>query len=471
MSTYSSKKRLVISPRNFCFWNEWGSFRPMREISQEKFDAFAGFCRQPTSVLFGQEVAWFESKSRSVFALLMLDTDEEFSGILFARDLASRFRWVKQTAYYTSSADALAELRRLMRQVEADIEEERVQGDEADPVDFFAPVVKEQRFHERFQHLAFGAGFAAARELSNVTMCWYETQDRNYREQFQTTGFDARIWELYLFAMLVESRYAVSQPSPAPDFLARGLGGTFFIEATTINPSIINGKPATSQKPESVEEIADYVQNYLPIRFAGPLSAKLEKRYWESLEVADAPLVIAIQDFHDEFSMTYSGQSLLRYLYGVEFLEVQNDQGVEIVSRPVTHHLWKGKKIASGFFSLPDAPNISAVLFNASGTLAKFNRMGVKVAFGRPGVTLIHSGIRVSSDGRLEETFSNEVNEGYEEAWIDGMEVYHNPAATHPLNPDLLPGARHHFQTDSGFESWTPVGHLVTSRTAVVTTR
>jgi len=31
----------------------------------------------------------------------------------------------------------------------------------------------------------------------------------------------------------------------------------------------------------------------------------------------------------------------------------------------------------------------------------------------------------------------------YKEAWIEGMDVFHNPRALHPLNPDLLPGAAH----------------------------
>jgi hypothetical protein len=36
-------------------------------------------------------------------------------------------------------------------------------------------------------------------------MHWYEDPDGNFIEQFQTTGFDARLWELYLFAMFCEA--------------------------------------------------------------------------------------------------------------------------------------------------------------------------------------------------------------------------------------------------------------------------
>jgi len=69
-------------------------------------------------------------------------------------------------------------------------------------------------------------------------MRWYDDADGNFVEQFQTTGFDARMWELYLFAALTEANFVVARPRPAPDFLVRGLTGEFALEATTINPSV-----------------------------------------------------------------------------------------------------------------------------------------------------------------------------------------------------------------------------------------
>ena len=52
-------------------------------------------------------------------------------------------------------------------------------------------------------------------------MRWYDDADGNLVEQFQTTGFDARMWELYLFAVLTEANVVVARPHAAPDFLAR----------------------------------------------------------------------------------------------------------------------------------------------------------------------------------------------------------------------------------------------------------
>ena len=42
-------------------------------------------------------------------------------------------------------------------------------------------------------------------------MRWHEDADGNLIEQFQTSGFDARIWELYLFAALSEAGYGIDR--------------------------------------------------------------------------------------------------------------------------------------------------------------------------------------------------------------------------------------------------------------------
>jgi len=39
-------------------------------------------------------------------------------------------------------------------------------------------------------------------------MRFYEDTDGNFVEQFQTTAFDACIWELYLFATFTELGYS-----------------------------------------------------------------------------------------------------------------------------------------------------------------------------------------------------------------------------------------------------------------------
>ena len=62
-------------------------------------------------------------------------------------------------------------------------------------------------------------------------MNWYEDVDGNFVEQFQSSAFDARLWELYLYAMFVELGYGFDRKYSAPDFLCQDLADKVFVEA------------------------------------------------------------------------------------------------------------------------------------------------------------------------------------------------------------------------------------------------
>lgn len=417
--------------------------------------------------MLARELAWFETEDRRLLATVVIDTDGEFSAGIFARDLNERFRCVIWTPCSTEPEPVITALRSLIQKVSSDLDQYRIQGDETNStVDFFTPQVGSNRLHSSFQRLTSGEGMVAARGIIEAMMRWHEDVDGNFIEQFQTTGFDARIWELYLFAALSEAGFTLERPSPAPDFIARGLRGEFAVEATTVNPSqSADGLPMPSSRPESSENFATYLNHYLPTKFAGPLTAKLNKRYWTKAAVSGKPLVFAIQDFHDTMSMTYSRVGLQAYLYGhIYDREVAEDGRVSVIARPIREHQWGTKIVPSGFFSQPDSEHVSAVIFNASGTLSKFNRIGACAGFGSSEVVLIRRGLAIDPEPSATElqSFIDFVGPDYQESWIEGMEVFHNPNALHPLENEMLPGAVHHRQVEDGLlasvgPAWNPV--------------
>lgn len=61
-----------------------------------------------------------------------------------------------------------------------------------------------------------------------------------------------------------------------------------------------------------------------------------------------------------------------------------------------------------------------------------------------------------------------EVTEGYNETWIDGLNVFHNPKALYPLDQDLLPGAAHHYWQGDSYVVHFPAGHLENSTKSVI---
>lgn len=446
----------------------------MRQISRARFDALAAYARGPLVSAVAQEIGWFAEAEEALLGVVFVDRDAEYSAVVLVRDSRERFRAVRVIGPYATPEGAIRQLRPAFASASRDLGRIRIQGDEAGaPVDFLTPVVPADKLHRGFRALVDDEGFRAARRLIGEMMRWYEEADGNFIEQFQTTGFDARLWELYLYAMLVETGYAVTRPEQAPDFLAYGLGGELAIEATTVNPSQRpDGSLVPSQRPEVGGDVDSYLMHYLPIKFAGPLTAKLKKQDWRRSSVANKPFVLAIQDFHDSLSMTYSGAPLAVYLYGYRNeIEILDDGSSATSASPVKEHVWGSKIVPSGFFSLPEAEHISAVIFNGTATLSKFNRMGVKVGYGVDDVVLIRH--LAATDPRPEARrpldIVEVVGEGHSETWIEGMNVYHNPNAMQPIDPKQLPGAaHHHLLPDGRLQSTMPMLHPIASRTSIV---
>ena len=445
----------------------------MIDIPKIRFDALASYCRSPLTAVLVTETRWLAFMDERILATVIRDTDGDFSGVILARDTKERYRCIDTTGLSASMDEATRATEQRVRQISPTLEQLRRQGDEhRAPVDFFRPVRARDRLNPSFLSLAENEGFSPARGVIEAMMRWYEDPDGNFVEQFQTTGFDSRVWELYLYAMLSESNYQLDRSDAVPDFAARGLTGAFFVEATTCNPPLgADGRPLPAPPTSTAEEQLAYVRDYLPIRFAGPLTAKLQKEYWELPHVKGTPLVLAIQDFHAPMSMTRSRSGLPNYLYGYHHRSTREEDGsLSIAPEKVRSHRWGSKEIESDFFSIPGAEHVSAVLFNSSATISKFNRLGVIAGFGSRQVKLTQSGLILNHDPAASEPtpFSRVISEGYNETWIEGLDVYHNPRALHPLDPAMLTGAAHyHLLPDGQIESRSPKWHPLTSVTAI----
>jgi hypothetical protein len=419
-----------------------------------------------------EELEYLEIEGGSVIGILTKDlTDEDFGGIVMARDRNLRFRGVDLTGFFAHPQEAREALVDGMRNAARIQIEAHHQGDEVgEPVDFFAHRHEPARLNPSFVQLTTNEGYSPAREIIEPMMRWYEDADGNFVEQFQTTGFDQRMWELYLFALLIEAGYLLDRKHNVPDFSCSGFLGKLFVEAVTVGPTVREGRivpPPAIDTPEGLER---YLKDYMPIKFGSPLFSKLRKKYWLHPHVADAPLVLAVADFSSPMSMVHSQPALERYLWGYEHEGVLNDSGTLVITpRRIEQHQYDGKVIPSGFFRLPDSEHVSAVVSTNAGTIAKFNRLGVLGKFGSKRVLLVREGRMVDHDpnATTNKFFKVIVNsDGYEEDWIEGLNVYHNPGARVPLQVEMLPGAAHHFCGDDGqVTSFTPHFHPTSSIT------
>ena len=232
-------------------------------------------------------------------------------------------------------------------------------------------------------------------------------------------------------------------------------------EAVTVGRKSDN--PPRLFKPHDLTEkyvdVREEHKNAMPIRFGSSLFSKLQKKYWELPHMKGCPLVLAIADFHDDHSMTWSSTALINYLYGVKHDHHYDEDGSLVISPiHIETHSIGDKEIPSGYFFQPDTENISAVLFSANGTISKFNRMGRQAGFKHPDVRMIRFGSchDHDEDASLPNMFRYEIDETCTETWAEGVTIFHNPNARLPVPEQLFPAAAHHRFVDGQIVSLLP---------------
>ena len=273
--------------------------------------------------------------------------------------------------------------------------------------------------------------------------------DGNFIEQFQTQGFDARLWELFLFCYFNEEGLTIDRSNAAPDFLLSYGDISVGVEATIVSN---RGKYPSNVLP-SMEDLP-FKRETMAAKWGSSLYSKLTHvnksgyHYWEYPHTQNKPFVLAIADFHETFSMTWSYDSLITYLYGYEYSYFYDeDQKLQIISHKVETHPRENNivPIPSGFFFQKDAENISAVLHSSCATISKFNRIGKQCGFDDGNTFMYRTGTCYNPDPDASKplTFGYWVSEQNTEPWSEGVTIFHNPNAKIPLPEVLFQNAAH----------------------------
>lgn len=446
----------------------------INRIDLKRFTALVGPSRSPRAALCSREIDWFSNADESVLGVILLDTiDKDFVWLTLGRDEIGRYRNFDLECNIPTKAEAETQLISKMIEITQSGQTLFPQGDKDKALDLFTITVSEEKLHPFFRRLCDEPSFSSAKGIIGEMMPHYIDIDGNFVEQFQAGGFDARIWELYLNAYLIEEGFEFNRSFYAPDFNVSKYGEPVCIEATIVG----RDKPITEEEARipaeemTPEQIKEKSLDEMPIKFGSPLYTKLKKEYWKHEHVVGKPLVIAIADFHDKQSMQWSSTSLPNYLYGVRH-DWHLDENGKLVIEPITieRHKFGKKDIPSGYFFQPDAEHISAVMFSSSGTISKFNRMGKQAGFGSNNVTMIRNGFHHDHDENafMPKVFSIQVTGESNETWAEGMSMFHNPNALHPVHPGLFPSIAHHYFKDGQIVSHLPEFFPYSSQTMLI---
>ncbi|MBL6612403.1 MAG: hypothetical protein ISS15_21115 [Alphaproteobacteria bacterium] len=434
-------------------------------MSRYRFDALADWCRVPGTRHLLPTVAAFSTMDEKALGVVFYDKTLGkglgeaglFGYVLLGRDAFSRYQiFDRRGPYITARAANKAVLARL-GEFEGKAPAVPMSPKAKRGVDLFSLIKGVKNLDEKFINLRDSVTSSAARELLTEISYWFVDRDGNFAKDFQTTGFDGRLWELYLFATFTAMDFEFNGSSAVPDFCLARDGKKVFVEATTANATA-NVKPSIKgAPPPPPDDLRGYNEKEMVLKFGSPLESKVKKAYWDLPNVKGHPFVIAIADFHAPASMVWSQSALQIYLYGFGVEQYEEGGKIRWREKRLDSHVVGAKTIPSNFFGQERHKHISAILSSNAGTHAKFNRMGVQAGFGNDAVQLVRAGgLHVPGDFAYEpEPFRINVEDpDYSEDWDDELCVFHNPNAVTPLGDEMFRTAANYRLID-GEVLWT----------------
>ena len=441
----------------------------MKSLNPNRANILLMFTRTPRVKISTKELEYFQSDDEKQIGFVSVDNiDGTYHALLFDRNSLGRYQIVDMDLDHETIDEARSSLAEMMDNYVPD-EKELQKGGKA--VDLFTVVAEKSQIHPNFIKLKDEGFFTAAKKVIEEVGYHHEDIDGNFNDQLQSiNGFDARIWELYLWCYFREEDFEFDTTHDAPDFMLKKCGEEIAVEAVHVKRT--QGLDEEMAQME-FQTVLEKLRNEMPVMFGSPLYSKLtheyqHQKYWELPHVKGKPLVFAIADFHADMSMTWSFPAITSILYGIEQMAEKDEDGkVTLVSASGNKFAKKNDVEISPLFLDDQYKHVSAVLFSPCGTISKFNRMGVQAGYGDSSYTLFQVKMCYNhlKNAVFPNVFFNVVDENSQETWADGIQIFHNPKAAIPLNPLLFPHAGHHFYKDGLLFSEMPPNSIISSTT------
>lgn len=280
--------------------------------------------------------------------------------------------------------------------------------------------------------------------------------------EFQST-FNSSYWELYLNKSFKLLGFDIDYTKASPDFnLVNQAGKRISVEAVTSNPSL---SPELTLDTSGINE--DKFLDESTLKLSGEIRDKHQlylgdgkkKHPYSSLEhVKGNPFIIAFAPFDRQLSQSQNNTAINRVLYGLEPPTSYYEPQTAIKSILNKN----GIDIDLGIFTNDSYKEISAVIFSTTGTFGKavalagsasfvkatrLRKMGLVEFLAKEKKGKIGKYVNKISD--TYDIYSERVYSGndicghdvhicnasdHKETHLDGLQIYHNPYAIHPLS-------------------------------------
>lgn len=336
-------------------------------------------------------------------------------------------------------------------------------------IDLFEPRMAEAKLHVSFQAIRRDPAYAPVQSViqSWATGILDRTREGDkFVKEFQST-FNSAMWELYLNKALAELGFEVDFSKAAPDFFVKTKAGYLFNIEAVISDTTIGGSGA--HNPGDLD-----FKTRSALKLVGKLNDKVrlyrgvngKKTPYSSLDhVREVPFVVAIAPFDSALSLTQNNELINLVLFGLG-APSHHAENFGYQERVFKVRKKVGIDVDVGIFTNDSFKEISAVMFSTTGTFGKaviesgIDRLvrscryrvtdgqdpRARNAVWSPGDSYLSlgplgflkrrrwewGGDIVGMDVRICRSIA------HRETHLDGLQIYYNPYAQHPLDPNIF---------------------------------
>jgi hypothetical protein len=314
----------------------------------------------------------------------------------------------------------------------------------------FEPIVEKGLFHPNFRSImAVRNGFNL--DVINDWAKGFVDRDGKFVKEFQTT-FNSSFWELYLFAVLKKYGMQVDFSEERPDFCIPGKD--LNVEATVASHSY-DAQPEYARLAAELPNDLNEFNLKTIIRLSNSIVSK-HKKYVSSYSrlnhVSRRAFAVAVANFdqpHSFMACHRPIEAVLHCYYVDEerYMSAGRQSGKPLTGQRLSK-LFKDNDspIELGIFTTPAYKEISAIIFSGCATWGKVRALSLD-----PNLDVIFTALRLNLDSDTPHVIRC-TKEHYEENLLDGLRIYHNPFATHPIDPALFrdPSVFQSYHSDHG---------------------
>lgn len=300
----------------------------------------------------------------------------------------------------------------------------------------FDPIVDEDRQHQNFRNLlSIRNGFVF--DVLNDWARGFVDRDGKFVQEFQTS-FNSGFWELYVFAVLKKFGLQVDFSKARPDFCIPSTN--LNIEATVASNSRLGEPESAGLSKEPPPHDLNAFNRYSIIRLSNSLATK-HRMYLASYarldHVKDHSFVVAVTNFDQPFSFLTCQRPIEAVLLGYyvdeeRYLATGGREGRLEGEQLLRVFKDNDSPVELGMFTTPAYHEISAVISSSCATMGKVRAMSSD-----PNPNIVFTALRLNPNSDRPHII-REPKRRYEENLLDGLRVYYNPFATHPVNPSVF---------------------------------